>query len=819
MKLKSSQRKSIAAIPTAFKGQERRYAQSVSENLDTLSGRRGNIIDRAVTFRDLLDSGVLRLAGGILSDGGIDVTNPNDPDSDPNGPIELPTKPTNLVASGGFNVISLNWELAPYSGHDYVEIFRFQSDSLSSAEAAGAYVRYYGDAYFYFDQNVGSQETWYYWVRAVNKSGVAGPFNQLNGTSATTALDYVYISGLIDDIIADDINDLGLNTKIDLIDANIVEVENSIAVINSEIDALNSINAWSSTTAYAVADLVTYSNKIWEATLASTNQAPSASSTYWTLVGNYNNLVDFVSATQSQNSSTRATLTSDYYTITDANSAISTATTGLASTTSVNTALGNYTTTSNLNQNFYTKTATDSAITTATTGLASTTSVNTALGNYTTTSSLNQNFYTKAGADSAISSATNGLASTTYVNNQLGNYVTSANLTQNYYTKTAADSAISTGISNFTTTVNGQTSTIQQVHESTNGNASKYAVKIDNNGHISGFGLVSKPNNDPAQGFSYPYGTSSFVIAADRFSVSAPYNANSTTLSNVPTKSMFKVITTQTTILGQTVPSGVYIDDAFIHNAQITNAKIGDAQITSAKIVDLTADKITSGEIVLDSYNNNAIRLGKLTYYGPADGFWLGNLNGKGAFNIGNATEYLKFNGTTLAITGASINTASIGTLQLAGNSVTVPEGDSASISVNCGNSYVFLDSQLNYLSTWDANSVPSGIIIGAMVQYVGANTSNQASGNATAYVKMTIEWRNSSGVYSLNTSDGDKTIGVNSLRKTFGGAAVSTTFLTPPSGSRGLRVRIQGRNQHVSEGNAFRKASKYGYFVLAAKR
>jgi hypothetical protein len=602
LKLKSSQRKSLAAIPTAFRGQERRFAQSVSESLDTLSGRRGNAIDRAVTFRDLLETGVLNLSGGALSEGGVGVINPNDSDSTPNGPIELPTKPTNLTASGGFNSIFLGWVLPPYRGHDYIEIFRFATNNVVSAEAAGPYTRYYGDQYFYTDLNVGSQETWYYWVRAVNKNGIAGPFNQSAGTSATSAVDYLFVSELIDDILDNGANSLGLN-------ASIEAIENDITTVNTTVSGLSS-----------------------------------------------------------------------------------------------------------------------------------------------TVTTLN-------------------------------------------------------------TTVNGQSTSIQTNTSTIDGIQGKFAVKIDNNGHVSGFGLISQANDHSAGFVVNP--TSSFIINADRFAIARPYNSNNT---NIQTRALFKVITSSTTINGAPVGAGVYIDEAFIHDAQITNALIKNATITDAKISDLTAGKITSGEIVLDSYNNNAIRQGKTSYASSVNGFWLGNLNGAGAFNLGNSTNYVRFNGSALEVTGASITDASIGTLKIANNAVTVPEGDSASISVNCGNSYVFLDSQLNYLANWDGNSVPTGLIIGAMAQYVGTNTSNQASGNATAYVKMTIEWRSNTGSY-INNNDGDSTIGVSSLRKTFGGAAVSTSYIAVPSWSRGARVRIQGRNEHYSDGATTRKASKYGYFVLASKR
>ena len=641
MKLKSSQRKSIATVPSSFTAQERRYAQSVSEAVDTLSGRRGNVIDRAVTFRDLLDTGVLRLAGGILGGGDVDVINPNDPNGPDSGPTELPTQPTNLVATGGFLSIFLEWDLPPYNGHDYIEIFRFASDNLVAAESAGAYTRYYGDLYFYVDPNVGSNETWYYWVRAVNKDGVAGPFNSSSGTPATSAIDYEFVSGLIDESLSEAGQALGLNDTIDALE-------------------------------------------------------------------------NFTGYTSSYNGDSLVVRMGDVETV-------------------------------------------------------------------------------------------------------AGNAATSAQLQSESITRANADNALSAQISTLTSTVGSNTTSIQTNVSTINGIQGKYAVKVDNNGHVSGFGLISQANDHPAGFVVQP--TSTFIINADRFALAAPYNANSTVNNNVGTNYPFKVLTTAQTINGVSVPAGVYIDDAFIHDAQITNALIKDATITSAKITELTASKISSGTITIDNTNDIAIRQGKSSYYGTANGFWIGRLNGSAAFNLGNSTDYVKFNGSTLEITGASINTASIGTLQLAGNSVTVPEGDSATVSVNCGNSYVFLDSQLNYLSTWTSATVPTGIIIGSMAQYEGTNTSNQASGNATAYVKMTIEWRANDGSYVLSTADGNKTIGVTSLRKTFGGAAVSTAYIVPPSWSRGLRVRIQGRNQHFNDGATTRKASKYGYFVMAAKR
>jgi len=653
LKIRSSQRKSIAAIPTAFKGQERRYAQSVSENLDTLSGRRGNIIDRAVTFRDLLDSGVLRLAGGILSDGGIDVTNPNDPDSNPNGPTELPTKPTNLNASGGFNVVALDWGLAPYNGHDYVEIFRFQSNSLSSAEAAGAYVRYYGDAYFYFDQNVGSQETWYYWVRAVNKDGVAGPFNQLSGTPATTALDYIYISGLIDTILSDDASNLGLTTAID-------------------------------------------------------------------------GLSDFTGYFSGYNGDSLITRMGDVETV-------------------------------------------------------------------------------------------------------AGNAVTSAQLSAESTTRATADTAITAIATTAQATANGASASVSVVQSAVsgpNGVESKYAVKVDTNGLISGFGLISQANNEPEKSFSNFNGTSAFVISADKFAIGAPYDSNySGVIGNQ--RYPFKVITQPNTVFaadGTAIPVGVYIEDVFIHDAQITNAKIGNATITSAKIFNLSATRISTGNISIDNSNNIAIFQGKRTFsyydavlqkniYVPdfssvTAGFALGNNNGTPYFHIGDANNYLKFDGSTMEVTGASIKQATIGTLQIGPNAVTVPVGASNGnmanlITTSTTNwTHVITSPSVSWTSSTEK---PSAFIVQGICNFL----SQVGGGQVGLYLRVEVIRSNQSNYIA-------QTVGVSkAIANSSAFSAISVHIDTSGwSNNASVTFKLEAR----ITGGSFRIGSN-GVSVLAAKR
>ncbi len=179
------------------------------------------------------------------------------------------------------------------------------------------------------------------------------------------------------------------------------------------------------------------------------------------------------------------------------------------------------------------------------------------------------------------------------------------------------------------TASNNQTATVQQEFEAIygpNGLRAQYAVKIDNAGVVSGFGLSSEPVDD---GGSRSY----FIVRADHFGITGPtYNqaaAPTTNLYNglawrntgdgitrycllgtppqvywmadrqyasVP----FQVLTSPTTDAdGGTIPPGVYITDAYIKNATITTAKIKNAAITNAKILNLSASKIVAGSIAV----------------------------------------------------------------------------------------------------------------------------------------------------------------------------------------------------------------------------
>ena len=167
------------------------------------------------------------------------------------------------------------------------------------------------------------------------------------------------------------------------------------------------------------------------------------------------------------------------------------------------------------------------------------------------------------------------------------------------------------------TVANGNTAAIQVSADSINGVQGKFTVKIDNNNHVSGFGLISTANDATP--------TAAFGVRADQFWVAPPAvapTANAPTSNlyvgqawtntadppvtkyydgsawqTTPPNTPFVVRTTPGPVNGVTVPAGVYIDTAMIADATITQAKIGT----------LTADVITSGLLNTADFHGKVI--------------------------------------------------------------------------------------------------------------------------------------------------------------------------------------------------------------------
>ncbi|MDO6758536.1 phage tail protein [Phaeobacter inhibens] len=153
--------------------------------------------------------------------------------------------------------------------------------------------------------------------------------------------------------------------------------------------------------------------------------------------------------------------------------------------------------------------------------------------------SLSTSYYTISQVNSAISAARTSLRSEiTGV---------SATLNADYYTIAQTNSAISAATTSVTSTLDSLTTTVNQVQSSVDGVKGTYGVQVNNNGVVTGFGLVSELINGSV--------STTFTVQADRFVVASSSGGGA---------------------LSPFLISGgkVYIRDAVIRNASISSAKI-----------------------------------------------------------------------------------------------------------------------------------------------------------------------------------------------------------------------------------------------------
>ncbi|WP_303805605.1 phage tail tip fiber protein [Aeromonas rivipollensis] len=152
---------------------------ATSENVELLTGQRGNKLDKAVTFRELNALGLATLRPGA---GGIYVPGKN-PDLFPVGVYDKPHAPVNVQASGAFHTVLVDWDGPTYRGHSHAEVWRAESDSLPAATLVGTTIANM------FSDAIGKGAKFYYWVRFVNGQDDRGPFHGEHGVVAETSRD------------------------------------------------------------------------------------------------------------------------------------------------------------------------------------------------------------------------------------------------------------------------------------------------------------------------------------------------------------------------------------------------------------------------------------------------------------------------------------------------------------------------------------------------------------------------------------------------------------------------------------------------------
>ena len=172
-----------------------------------------------------------------------------------------------------------------------------------------------------------------------------------------------------------------------------------------------------------------------------------------------------------------------------------------------------------------------------------------------------------------------------------------------YNTLTTSTKALANKVTTIQTTVNGNTSSVQQQQSSIDGLLAKWSIKVQAGNVIGGISL-----NNNSQ-------TVDLVFAADKVSFVAPSNGDNGT-------SMFMILNSPTVIDGITVPAGNYMRDFYAPRASIGLAQMDTASITSLKALSATLGHFKSAESgarleikdsLLSVYDNNnrlRVRLG-----------------------------------------------------------------------------------------------------------------------------------------------------------------------------------------------------------------
>lgn len=191
----------LPAVPTDASPTTKQWMSDIKEALEIRLGRRGDVRDRAVTLRELIESGLAT----YLS------TRPYDPNADSSvdfipllqSPEDLvvPPKPTGVSASGAFTTITILWSggagFKLYGNHSVTRVYRHTSNSLGDAVEIAAVSKY---AFAHVDE-VGFGSTYYYWIRHESTTGVKGPYSDV--VSASTVADIGAQMAALSETIAD----------------------------------------------------------------------------------------------------------------------------------------------------------------------------------------------------------------------------------------------------------------------------------------------------------------------------------------------------------------------------------------------------------------------------------------------------------------------------------------------------------------------------------------------------------------------------------------------------------------------------------------
>ncbi len=241
-----------------------------------------------ITTRQPMANGQL-VAGSGWGSGTPDFLTP-DGGYDPTKDYTVPPRPENVIVSGGFAVIIIDWTVPTFRNFARAEVWKSAVDNLSSAVLSGSTVG------AVFTDYVGNNAKYYYWVRFVSQANVVGPWHASAGSPGQSALDPSYILKVLTGQITETHLYNSLNERINLVDGPETlagSVAQRYGVLQSQIDDINQTPPYEPAVTYIAGDLVTFNGGIYSA-LQTTTGNPPTDAAFWVFIGNYASVADAV---------------------------------------------------------------------------------------------------------------------------------------------------------------------------------------------------------------------------------------------------------------------------------------------------------------------------------------------------------------------------------------------------------------------------------------------------------------------------------------------------------------------------------------------
>ena len=308
MATKGTKIPSVYKVPTKADPELKLFAESIKEAVEVRLGRRGDPRDRAITLRELIDSG---MAQELLDNpfdptagvGGIDFTGNTKTD------FTIPPTPTGFSVSAAYTSFILSWDNPQMSNFAYTEVWRSANSSIGDA------IKVDSTTAFVWSEEVGYAKTYYYWVRHVSTSDIEGQYS--SSGNGTTSIDIAAVMSNLTQTLADL---PGYSTLTSLISS-------------STGTAATVIKSASAPTQRANGDALT-TNDIWYDTDDGQVHTRNAANNAWVAVRDATlvNLFGATSFTGSTLSAAMASAQSDVVTLTNANTSRVSEITNLTST-------------------------------------------------------------------------------------------------------------------------------------------------------------------------------------------------------------------------------------------------------------------------------------------------------------------------------------------------------------------------------------------------------------------------------------------------------------------------------------------------------